>query len=250
MWNAWQRARAYQEKLVAEHANMPAYRQELAQSYCNLGFLLQALHPPMEKKEDYAKRLQAARDEYQKAMTLQRKLKDEYPHSLDYKSELGATLDNLAFLLTLDGKTTGVERLWSEALSLQLAALDSSKGNPLSPAYRDRYRNHYMLLADSQARRGNYAEALKTIDELLKNHPDSWQVYPHTVGFLAGCVPHLAKDAKLSEAYGSRAVALLREMVAKKLQTLEQLKDNPAFDPLRSRADFKKLLAELEATSG
>src|SRR5262249_2154170 len=61
-----------------------------------------------------------------------------------------------------------------------------------------------------------------------------------------GCQLPAAKRTELAKSYGDRAMETLRQAVAKGYKDAANLKKEKALDPLRSRDDFKKLLAELE----
>jgi hypothetical protein len=119
--------------------------------------------------------------------------------------------------------------------------------NPRSPTYRQFRRHHYSELTETLVRRGDHAEAAKTTAELLPYD---------AAGFLARCVPLVQKDTNLSEAehkdlaqkYGDRVMQLLREALKQADGSAPDLKKDPRFDSLRLRDDFKKLLADLEAT--
>jgi hypothetical protein len=50
-------------------------------------------------------------------------------------------------------------------------------------------------------------------------------------------------------AQAARAVELLRQAVAKGYRDVADMKKQPHLDSLRARADFRQLLAELEAKS-
>ena len=74
-------------------------------------------------------------------------------------------------------------------------------------------------------------------------------------GALALCVSLTAKDAtqtperrdELAEGYADRAMQMLRAAVKKGFQDAGQMKRDANLSPLRSRDDFKELLADLEA---
>jgi hypothetical protein len=71
------------------------------------------------------------------------------------------------------------------------------------------------------------------------------------------CVPPVGKDAALSlaergqlaEKYAARAVALLRRAATAGYKDAGHMKKDSDLDPLRSRDDFKKLIADLEGKS-
>ena len=57
------------------------------------------------------------------------------------------------------------------------------------------------------------------------------------------------KRKELVKKYGDLAVAMLRKAAAAGSKEIGDLKDNPGFDLLRAREDFKKLSADLSAGS-
>ena len=70
---------------------------------------------------------------------------------------------------------------------------------------------------------------------------------------LARCIPLAEKDPqmpqderdRLAREYADRSIALLRSAQQKKSKDLPKIHTQPAFQPLRGRADFQKLLAEV-----
>ena len=56
-----------------------------------------------------------------------------------------------------------------------------------------------------------------------------------------------AKRKPLGEQYALQAVDYLRHAIKQGFKDVEDLKRNKDFDSLQLRADFKKLIAELEA---
>jgi hypothetical protein len=74
---------------------------------------------------------------------------------------------------------------------------------------------------------------------------------------LALCIPIVEKDEKASKEdrakqlqfYGDQAMAMLRDAVAKGYKDAAHMKKDTDLDPVRSREDFKKLVAELEAAA-
>src|SRR5262249_28144254 len=72
--------------------------------------------------------------------------------------------------------------------------------------------------------------------------------------YLSRCVTLAEKDGKLDEdkrkqlaaSYAGRALAMLRQAVARGYKNVARLKKSPDLQPLRERVEFRKLLAELE----
>jgi tetratricopeptide (TPR) repeat protein len=110
-----------------------------------------------------------------------------------------------------------------------------------------------MKRAASRARSGKIAEAVVEAEALTKD-----AAAPGGLLYDAACVYALASaavkdDARQQEAYAGQAVALLRRAQTaeffKDRAKVEHLKKDPDLDVLRSREDFKKFVAELEAAA-
>jgi serine/threonine protein kinase len=166
-------------------------------------------------------------------------------------STLGADLNDLAVAMKKHGRLADARQLLEQAIDQQQKAL---KADPRQATYRSFLRNHYWNLARTLLLLGEHAEAAKAADELPRIFPEGWEEYFSAARLLALCVPLAQKDAKLTEdkrkdlarAYADRAMAGLRQAVAKGFNNLASLKQHQALDPLRAREDFKKLIAELE----
>jgi serine/threonine protein kinase/tetratricopeptide (TPR) repeat protein len=237
---AYRRARDVLDSLAADYPDQPEYRNELALSCCNLGMLIQAAHP----KE--------AEEAYRRALALQKTLAADYPENAEYRSNVGATLNNLAGMLVVRQDLAESRRLLEEAVGHQLAAW---KHNPKHATYRSFLRNHYVGLAAVLVRLGEHTEAARTSAEAPKLFPDGWQEYRQAAAILCQCSGLAEKDAALPEGqrqavargYADQAVGLLRQAVTRGYKDRDDLQKDPVLSPLRSRADFQKLLAELEA---
>jgi tetratricopeptide (TPR) repeat protein/serine/threonine protein kinase len=168
----------------------------------------------------YAKRDQddKALDDFSEAVVAYEKLAAESPGRPDYPSDLGLALQNLALLAGRRNQPAEGCKLLEKAIIHQRAALEIQPQNAI---YRVRLRNHYYDAACFQAR----------------------------------CMPLVQTDANLSEdkrtelvrAHGDRAVEFLRQAILNGYQNAGHIKKDKDLDPLRSRADFQKLLAQLEA---
>ena len=55
-----------------------------------------------------------------------------------------------------------------------------------------------------------------------------------------------ARRKELARGYAERALALLRQAVQRGFKDAARMKKDPDLEPLRTRDDFKKLLAHLE----
>jgi hypothetical protein len=108
--------------------------------------------------------------------------------------------------------------------------------------------------AQAQLGLGEHAAAAAAAEEMLPFEADPPKDAYTAACVLAQCVSLADKDAKLSEPerkelarhYADRAVALLRQAVAKGYKDVAKVEKEQDLDALRSRDDFKKLLADLK----
>jgi hypothetical protein len=91
------------------------------------------------------------------------------------------------------------------------------------------------------------AKAAAAADLLADNAKIPGDLYDAACGY-ALCVP-LADKPETKEQYAARAVALLRQAIAKGYKDAAHMKQDTDLDALRQRDDFKKLLADLEAAT-
>ena len=212
----------------------------MAATHLNLGNLL--------KK---GTRLQEAESEYRDALAIFRPLASDFPSLFEYQADLATTLDVLA-LLARDRKDYPVaRRLLEEARRHVQRALDS---NPRRPLYRLIFCNIQRDLAATLLDVGEYAAAAETAGELsriaFEPAGDAYQA----ACFFSRCVVLAETDNRLPQAqrqelaktHGDRAVAALREAVAKGYADVANVRKEKDLDPLRPRPDFQKLIAELE----
>jgi tetratricopeptide (TPR) repeat protein len=138
-------------------------------------------------------------------------------------------------------------RTFMEMKQYAKAAADFDKAVELAP---DSKRTLVRLLrAQNRVRMGQVDAPIKEAEALAKN-ANANELYD------AACVFALAAD-RPKEADGSlskgecakRAVALLRQAVAKGYRDAKHIKEDEDLKALREREDFKKLLAELEKKS-
>jgi len=95
-----------------------------------------------------------------------------------------------------------------------------------------------------QKKPGKVTEAAEL---LAANAPNAGDVYNAARGYSL-CVP-LTDKPESKEKYASRAIELLKQAIGKGYKDVGYIKDDSDLDPVRDRDDFKKLLAELEATT-
>jgi tetratricopeptide (TPR) repeat protein len=236
MERAFRRAVALFEKMTADFPKDPAYRREL--SYCvgNVALALKAL-----------KRNQEAQEFEQRVVMVREKLVKDYPDTPLYFDEYL----NAVFFLVMDfhssRKSAELRKLVDRALPL----LDAHrKPRPDQPAYR----YWYWILAARELVRQNHVEAAAVAAEMARSpHGDMWVVYDAAC-VLSLCVPLAERDDGLAEvrrkalaaSYSDQALSLLRKAIEKGYHNVAHIKTDPDLAPLRPRAEFQKLLAEME----
>jgi serine/threonine protein kinase/tetratricopeptide (TPR) repeat protein len=228
------------KQLVADFPGKPESRRGLAITLNNLGILL--------KNTD---RAQEAEELYRQALEIQKKLAADFPELPDYQNEAAGAMVNLSRLLLARKELDGARRLLEEALPYHQSAL---KASPRHPAYRYFYRNNRWRMTETLLELKEHAAAAETAGQFLEAAVEPPRDAYTAACLLAGCVQLAAQDNGLPEnkrqelatTYGDRALAALRQAIAKGAKEVSQMQD-PRLDPLRSREDFQKLLGELEA---
>jgi tetratricopeptide (TPR) repeat protein len=239
--DAYGQALALRKQLAADFPAVQGYRQGLAITHNNLGNLLQD-----------AGRLDKAVEAYREALTIHQALAADFPSVPDYHNAAAGTMVNLGRVLRTLGDPHAARQLLDEAVPHHEAAL---KTNPRHPVYRTFYRNNRWRLAETLLDLKDHAAAAETAGQFLQAAVDPPRDSFTTACLLAGCVRLAERDLLLSEvqrqdlatAYGDRTLAALKQAIDKGFKDVARMSKSPELEPLRSRKDFKELLAELEA---
>jgi hypothetical protein len=175
----------------------------------------------------------------------------DFPDIPDFQNELAGSLVNLAFLHRQRREFDAAVALLEEARPHHQAAL---KVNPGNRTYRQVYRNNLLNLALSQVGQADHARAATTAEELSHCGFDAANDTYTAARFLGRCMTLVDKDVRLDQAqrkellqsYADRALAWLRQAVARGYKNVIQMRHDPELRPLRAREEFQKLLADLE----
>jgi serine/threonine-protein kinase len=230
---------ALEKPLVSRFPTRTDYRQVLGLEYAQLGLVLQHTRRPAEAEEAY-----------RKALPLLKQLANDFPSRPDYQNLVVGALGGLADVV-LDKDAERARRLLEEAVPFSQAALQADPGDVdyLAAFYENRMRLVPVLLHLKD--HAGAAEVAESVEQALHT-PDAVydlaRQYAYRV-LLAQEDPKLAGSGRkeVARKYGDRAVAALRRAVQYGYRDLANLKKESVFDPLRGRADFQKLLADLEA---
>jgi tetratricopeptide (TPR) repeat protein len=253
-------------QLASQHPNTPSYRLNLAMGYNNLGNLQADLGKEVE-----------AKDQYLKSLELLEKLVSDHPEVLYYHIQLGNSYCNFGHLLHDKNNLQQSVKYFDKAIDLLTPILqpephDVAAKHYLRNSYWGRARSHYLLAKYSESEKdwertielstkpeqaafrayctlsrmqqGHVEEAVAEVAVLTKGwfqRSENWYAY--------ACVYALA-SAKIPEQrqkYADRAMELLSLAIKCGYQNLVVLQSDKMLDPLRERADFRKLMADLEA---
>jgi tetratricopeptide (TPR) repeat protein len=212
-------------ELTADFPRVPGYRVELANT-CNS---LAAAFARADQPAEALKRWDEARD-------LWRGLVAQAPGRGSYRGDLGMTLGNLGWLHLKQHEPRDALACLEEAVGELRAALTA---NAAQPDYRQAQRRAVRDLAAALLRLGRHEEAAQRAAELASEEPRDLGCYLAAC-FLARCVAEAQGAA--AERYAEQARTLLRQAVADGRSGLRALADDPGFEPLRQRDDFRRLL--------
>jgi serine/threonine-protein kinase len=190
-----------------------------------------------------------------KASEIMQKLVNDNPANTSYQLEMANSQTNMS--LALDR-----QKRWPEAFTALESALvirqKVAKADPKNAANSQGLGEIHAVRGGARARAGRPAEAaadLRKALDLWAKEPhlsNGLQVYrPRALALLAG----LGADAKSgvtkdeAKAFADQSVAALAAVVRTGWANPRELKE-PDFDALRGRADFQKLVAQVEAKAG
>jgi tetratricopeptide (TPR) repeat protein len=245
------RALDLQEDLVASFPYIPAYRQELASIYNNLGLLLtrtgatqaaeDAYHQAIQLREklvadfpdmpDYRQKLaetrlnlgilleptdpQRAEKFYRDAVDEHEKLVEAFPKVPEYEHALGQSCYYLAKRLMGRNKLAEVRAALDRAIEHEQAALAA---NPQDPSFLDALRNAYRELADVLTRLGEHANAASAVEELPRLAPDELKEYLRATACLVRCMPLAASDQRQTDADRRRCAEAYAQRAVRQLR--------------------------------
>jgi eukaryotic-like serine/threonine-protein kinase len=266
---AARKALAIKQELADRFPSVPQFRLELARSWSNLGVVLHQTTRPKEAQEAYEKSIAI----YERLVASS--------SSPQYAIELAGTYVNLGRLIGDSGKleeslpvlTKSIEILEPvvrqtpqlikarESLCfahwMRATSLSGLKRFPQAVSDWDRAieldDGHYALTlrikrASTLLNLKDHARAAVDAQAIAESTAATGQDLFQAAGVFAHCVRFAGKDSPEADSYGERAVTALRKAAAKGFRDAARLKSSKDLEPLRSREDFRKLIAELEAS--
>jgi serine/threonine protein kinase len=245
---ALERCRQVCEQLAAEDAKSPHLRDNVGRALANLGYL-----------EFLAGNPSAALPFHQKAVAVREQVIAEAPKNTNFQRGLGYSLTNLGQTYRRLGKRTEAGQALERALALVEPLLKLKTEIALVQVLQLETRLELGMLRLSENKlaeaAGHFSRALqgaasrpeKSLGEsvrLAAIHAQLSTLPDAIVAADFAGVPDALKDAK---AHADRAMTLLSRTVEKGFANALLLSRSDAYEPLRTRDDFKKLLAKVEA---
>jgi tetratricopeptide (TPR) repeat protein len=214
------------------------YRSRQALSLHNLAILLDDRGQSREAAEVLAQ-----------AVAITEGMARDYPSSWYYQYMLGFRLRALAELADQRGEPAEARPLLERAI---LAAQEACRLAPETPGCRQEQRKQIAELVDVLIRLRDYPEATRRAEELPALRAQTWQERFQAAILLARCAAFAEADTRLGAnhrealagACAAAAVRRLREAVRGEDGEIDFLNNDPALAVLRSRMDFRELLAE------
>ena len=253
------------EKLVAGVSAEPDYRSGLGNSHAYSGATLASLG----KREP-------AKEQHQKALAIREGLATEFSGVTLYRLDLSRTYSDLGAIESGGDRPADSLPWFEKAIAIQSATFRADSD---SAAARQLLRYSYQSRADALGRLGRHEESLRDWDKVIELSPPEALLDAKAqraclrarLGKLAeaiaeateitksdstngercynlACVYSVAsgKDAAKKSEYADRAMELLQNAAKLGFKDAALVAKDPDLDSLRTRDDFKKLLADLE----
>jgi tetratricopeptide (TPR) repeat protein len=261
----YRQALALLERLAADFPAAPEYRDLLAGSHNNLGLLLAVQG-----------RLPEAEQQYRQAVALDERLAIDFPAVPRYQVDLGGSFCNLGDLFRA-GNRPSESLLWCDKAIRTLTTVYHE--HPQLLVAKQFLRNSHSSRARAYQGLRKYAEAMKDWDRVIELSPQAEQsryraeraVARIQAGQVTEAVAEVAaltksyhwnaeqwydfacvyavasaSSADKKQEYADRAMELLHRAVKAGWKDAAQMRKDTDLDSLRTREDFRELLAALE----
>jgi serine/threonine-protein kinase len=224
---AYQQAHDEQERVVQASTGNPEAVNELAKCCFDMATVLQKF-----------KQLKEARERLEKAAALRRPLVEANPGRVQFRCDLGVTLDRLGDVLWNQGLRAQGIRAVREGLELQRQAWKQAPQVARHRLYLSHQLGHAATLSRLE---GNRDDALARLAERRRVAGSRAEELYHTAQEYA----RVAELPSGSNEARALAVDTLRQAVAAGLQNTNRLRGDPAWKSFREQPDFVEVLAGL-----
>jgi tetratricopeptide (TPR) repeat protein len=227
-------------RLLTSNPTSPGLKRMLAETHFKIALLHGSMKRPKWEGESLAR-----------ARQLQEDLVRSDPENVEYRHDLGRTLQGLGLNLWVRKQVSEAKAVLSEAITSTKALVARSPG---THSYRKLLSNQYGLLARIEWLDGRASESVRLTLLRQKLWPaDGWELY--LVGrdlALAASPPDRNNSGQSpfrieqQEHYLDLALAALRQAVRSGFRDVKRLRTEPALKQLQSRKEFRELLSGLE----
>jgi serine/threonine-protein kinase len=238
---AYEQGRAIRQKLADANPAVTQFQHDLAMSHFNIGSSLKAMGKPAE-----------ALKAHEQARTILQKLADANPAVTEVQTLLAYTDDGRGLVLAELGKFAEAFAALDAGLARRQRLADT---HPTNTLYTSHLATSYASRGSAHVRAGQPVEAAADLRRALElwapekaPDPDAGFERVRALALLAGlgAVAKSGVTASEAAAFADQALAALRDAIAAGWEQ-RSLLDEPDFDALRPRDDFRKLVKELEA---
>ncbi len=229
------------QQLVDEQPSVVEFQEDLANAYNSVGVYHSRTGKPTE-----------ALEAYRKGLPIQQKMVAANPGNTYSQLALAILNNNIGLSLGRQKRFAESFAAFEAGLSTRLKLFET---DPQSTDFTEQLLCSYVFGGSIRVRAGQPAEAAADLRRALELAAKVTHLQPQfqfdrlrTLALLAG----LGADAKSgvtadeAKAFADQSVAALAALVKAGWTPSSELKD-PDFDALRGRADFQKLVAEVEA---
>jgi serine/threonine-protein kinase len=237
----WRKGLAVQQKIVDAHPAVTQNQVLLAYSHCNMGIVLARTGKPAE-----------ALKEFQAGLTIFQKLAAAHPTDREHQSDVAWGINRIGRVHARQKKFTEAFAAFERGLPIVQKLVDAG---PKHSGDIDVLASGHAFRGWAHIHSGHPAEAAADLrravalwEKLKDLESEKRFELSRALALLAG----LGADAKSgvtkdeTKAFADQAVAALRVTVNGGWNWPSELKE-PDFDAVRGRADFQKLVAEVEA---
>jgi tetratricopeptide (TPR) repeat protein len=182
-----------------------------------------------------------------KALDEQEQFVGKFPEIPEYAAVLGRDYYKMGRILAGRGDWAGAVRFLDRAIAHHRAV---AAADPANPTFRSYLGDDFFVLAFTRVKQQNHAAAAKAAEQLPRLLPHDFQRYGDAAAILVECAEAAGDDQERAESYLGRAVKVLVRAADLGLIATPKRLDDRAFNQIRERNDFKRLLEGLQGKRG
>jgi tetratricopeptide (TPR) repeat protein len=224
------------ESFAAREPSVLEHRSKIAMTLDNLADILMETDRPREREQTL-----------QRCIEIRSTIVRDFPNTTYHISRLADSLTKMAEFVSKRGDLVEAQRLYVDVVRHRRTIV------AMVPENRDgllALTRTYLALIETLLKIRNHAVAAKFVEELVAVSGLPSEDLQRSGAYLARCARLASSDrdlpdsrrAELAASYADRAMTLLHDAQKHGLGDLKALQQDPSFDALRSRDDFRALL--------